>query len=74
MSTYIQITFVACKVPHHTYITLTKSYYRDSLCYLEAPLRPLRGVCGAHLHQANRPCLIGVIPSQTWESYIPISL
>ena len=26
-------------------------------------LRPPRGVCGAHLHQAYRPCAIGVMPS-----------
>ncbi len=28
-----------------------------------SPLRPPWGVCGAHLHQADRPCAIGVIPS-----------
>ncbi len=28
-------------------------------------LRPPRGVCEAHLHQAYKPCVIGAIQSQT---------
>ncbi len=29
-------------------------------------LRPPRGVCEAHLHQAYKPCVIGAIKSQTY--------
>ncbi len=28
--------------------------------------RPPQGVCEAHLHQAQKPCVIGAIPSQTY--------
>ncbi len=44
-----------CLVPH-LYIHCTFSTASISL-------RPPRGVCEAHLHQAYKPCVIGAIPS-----------
>ncbi len=43
---------------------------------LFAYLRPPRGVCEAHLHQAYKPCVIGAIPSQTYENvwWCPLKL
>ena len=42
------------------------THYLNRECKSLACLRPPHGVCGARLHQVDKPCAIGAIPSQTY--------
>ena len=44
---------------------LSEYHWEPPLVALRQPHR----VCEAHLHQACKPCVIGVIPSQTYEDH-----
>ena len=55
---------------------LNKEMHYHKKYYFQEVLRPPRGVCEAHLHQAYKTCVIGAILSQTYEKcmvVVPLS-